>query len=82
MSISIIKKPWISEKATSLSENGKYVFLVDDAAKSHQIKQEVEKIYKVHVTDVNIVRVGHNDKTMKKAIVTLKKGETIDVIPH
>ena len=80
--ISVIKKPWISEKTTLLSEEGKYVFLVERDAKSHQIKQDVEKIYKVHVTDVNIVRVNHNDKDMKKAIVTLKKGETIDIIPH
>ena len=74
----IIKKPWISEKSTEMGAQGKYVFLVDPTAKSLQIKQAVQAIYKVHVTGVNIVR----SKGMKKAIVTLKKGETIDIMPH
>lgn len=76
----IIKKPWISEKATEMSALGKYVFLVEPAAKALQIRQAVEAIYKVHVVKVNIVRVA--GKNMKKAIVTLKAGETIDAIAH
>ena len=78
----IIKKPWVSEKSTDMSALGKYVFLVDMKAKSHQIKEEVESIYKVHVVKINIVRITNGDKNMKKAIVTLKKGETIDTIAH
>lgn len=74
----IIKKPWVSEKSTAMGEQGKYVFLVDETAKAAQIKQAVEKIYKIHVVKMNIVR----SKGMKKAIVTLKKGETIDIMPH
>lgn len=81
-----IKKPYISEKSTSLGEEGKYVFLVEPTAKAKQIKDEIEKIYKVHVVKMNIVRVNHTEKrgfkNMKKAIATLKKGETIDIIPH
>lgn len=78
----IIKKPWISEKAALMSALGKYVFLVDTNAKAIQIRQAIESIYKVHVVKVNIVRVNHPEKNMKKAIVTLKKGETIDTISH
>lgn len=81
-----IKKPWISEKSTGLAELGKYVFLVPPTAQAKQIKDAIEKIYKVHVVKMNIVRVDHSNKrthkSMKKAIATLKKGETIDIIPH
>ena len=81
-----IKKPWISEKSTAMAEMGKYVFLVEPTAKSLQVKQMIEKIYKVHVVKMNMVRIKHQDKkgvkNMKKAIATLKKGESIDIIPH
>ena len=78
----IIKKPWISEKAVDMSALGKYVFLVDGKAKSHQIREAIEAIYKVHIVKVNIVRINNSDKNIKKAILTLKKGETIDTISH
>ena len=78
----IIKRPWISEKAVDMSALGKYVFLVDGKAKSHQIREAIEAIYKVHVVKVNIVRINNSDKNIKKAILTLKKGETIDTISH
>jgi len=82
----LIKKPWISEKSTALSGQGKYVFLAEPTAKSMQIKELIEKIYKVHVVKMNVVRISHSDKrkftNIKKFIATLKKGETIDIIPH
>ena len=78
----IIKRPWISEKAVDMSALGKYVFLVDGKAKSHQIREAIEAIYKVHIVKVNIVRINNSDKNIKKAILTLKKGETIDTISH
>ena len=78
----IIKRPWISEKAFDMSALGKYVFLVDGKAKSHQIREAIEAIYKVHIVKVNIVRINNSDKNIKKAILTLKKGETIDTIYH
>lgn len=77
-----IKKPWISEKAGDQSTLGKYVFLVDKDASSHEIKTTIELIYKVHVVKTNIVRIVNKGKNIKKAIVTLKKGETIDIMPH
>lgn len=78
----IIKKPWVSEKATDLAKSNKYVFLVDEKAKSKQIKDAIEKIYKVHVVAMNSINIKHGTKKIRKAIVTLKQGETIDVIPH
>ncbi|MBI1838684.1 MAG: 50S ribosomal protein L23 [Candidatus Colwellbacteria bacterium] len=78
----LIKKPWISEKATDLAEFGKYVFSVVPAAGSNQIKKAIENIYGVHVVKVNIlnkVSLGHKTK---KAVVTLRKGEKIDIVPH
>ena len=78
----IIKKPWISEKATMLSDMGKYVFLVDLSAKTAQIKEAVEKIYKVHVVGVNVTNIRNNKKNIRKATVELKKGEKIDILPH
>jgi len=78
----IIKRPWISEKSTDLSAMDKYVFLVQPEAKSHQIKQAVESIYKVHVIKMNIINRTKDKFKTKKAIVTLRKGEKIDTVPH
>jgi large subunit ribosomal protein L23 len=78
----LIKKPWISEKSTDLSSLRKYVFLVLPEANSHEIKQIVEKMYSVHVVKTNIVNIKKGGKDMKKVIVTLKKGEVIDIVPH
>lgn len=78
----LIKKPIISEKATDISTIGKYVFLVHPKTNKKQVKEIIEKIYKVHPTKVNIVRVQSRSQTYKKAIVTLKEGEAIDVIPR
>jgi large subunit ribosomal protein L23 len=86
-----IKKPIISEKTMDLSKFSKYVFLVDRKASSHEIKKGIESIYKVNVLSVNIVnqkgkikRLGRSvgrRPASKKAIVTIKKGQVIDVLP-
>ena len=88
----VIKKPWITQKATMESAKNKYVFVVRENAASPEIKKAVEAIYKVSVTKINIVnakskirRLGQSIGTkpgVKKAIVTIKKGESIDIIPH
>jgi len=79
---SLIKKPWISEKSTDLSVLGKYVFLVLPEANSREIKQIVEKMYGVHVVKTNVINIKKDGKDFKKVIVTLKKGEVIDIVPH
>lgn len=89
----IIKKPVITEKMTAISEKlNKYAFIVDKRANKIQIKQEVEKLYGVKVEAVNTMNYAGKTKSrytkagvitgkadaFKKAIVTLKEGETID----
>ncbi len=88
----VIKKPWITEKAAMLAESGKYVFVVDKDAQTKQIKEALGRIYGVHVLKVNIVNVpAHYGRGLqrttekgayKKAIVTLKSGEKIDILPQ
>lgn len=78
----LIKKPWISEKATDLSGLGKYVFLVLPKSNSHEIKRAVESIYKVHVVKINTLSKVYKGKITKKAVVTLREGEKIDIVPH
>ncbi|MCR4261140.1 MAG: 50S ribosomal protein L23 [Candidatus Colwellbacteria bacterium] len=78
----IIKQPLISEKGTDMSAQDKYIFLTHAAANKRQVKEAIEGIYKVHVVDVNILRVKKKANEYKKAIVTIKSGETIDVVPH
>ncbi len=91
MKSNILLQPVISEKSYIMANAmNKYVFLVDHSASKIEIEKEVEKQYKVKVTDVNtVVRPGklkRNWKTRaqirrsdeKKAIVTLKKGDKIE----
>jgi large subunit ribosomal protein L23 len=89
---SIINKPWTTEKAVRLAKDGKYIFVVQKDAKSKQIKEAIERIYGVHVVGINIVNVPARQNrgplrasrkgTYKKAIVTLKGGEKIDILPQ
>ena len=82
MSRLLIKKPIISEKATDISAAGKYVFLVHPKVNKKQVKELIEKIYKVHAVKVNIIRIQSKTQSYKKAIITLKEGESIDVVPR
>ena len=85
----LIRRPVITEKATNLSERGQFVFQVSLGATKPQIKAAVEALFDVTVTGVNtIVQKGKTKKwkgapyqrsDMKKAIVTLKDGQSIDV---
>ena len=84
-----IISPKITEKATSLSEFNKIVFKVMKSASKKSIKKSVEKIFKVNVIKINTInlkgksKVVRNKKTFKsgykKAIITLKKGQSIDL---
>jgi len=91
----IIKKPLITEKATSASEKlNIFTFEVDRKANKIEIKNAVEKMYGVHVTDVRTSNYGggkssvkytnkgiveQKSKQWKKAVVTVADGETIDL---
>ena len=87
--IDSIKSPVITEKATILSEQNKTVFKVNRSANKKTIKKNIEKIFKVNVIKVNIINKKTKRKIKqgklatktgyKKAIVTLKKGQSIDL---
>ena len=84
-----IISPNITEKATSLSEFNKVVFKVHEGASKNSIKKNIEKIFKVNVIKVNIINKQPRKKIAKgkkfkiqgykKAIITLKKGQNIDL---
>ena len=84
-----ILSPIVTEKSTNLSEQNKIVFRVPNSSNKVIIKKNIEKIFKVNVTKVNIINKQTRNKISrgrkvkvkgyKKAIITLKKGQTIDV---
>ncbi len=84
---SILKERIISEKAFAAQEDGKYVFKVDKNANKPEIKKAGEELFGVQVEKVNIINVKGKRKVFrgirgrrpsyKKAIVTLKEGQTI-----
>ena len=79
----------VTEKATSLSEFNKMVFKVHKGASKNSIKKSIEKIFKVNVININTINLKGKTKLVKgkkssrpgykKAIVTLKKGQSIDL---
>jgi len=84
-----IISPNITEKSTSLSELNKVVFKVKTEANKKAIKKSIEKIFKVNVIKINTINIKGKNKLVrnrkafkagyKKAIVTLKKGQSIDL---
>ena len=84
-----IISPNITEKSTSLSEFNKIVFKVHKDANKDSIKKNIEKIFKVNVIKINTINLKGKTKLVrnkraykpgyKKAIVTLKKGQNIDL---
>ena len=84
-----IISPIVTEKSTNLSEQNKIIFKVPTKANKKNLKKSIEKIFKVNVIKVNIVNKKNRIKTTrgkkikikgyKKAIITLKKGQNIDL---
>ncbi|MFA5383704.1 MAG: 50S ribosomal protein L23 [Eubacteriales bacterium] len=85
----IIKWPLVTEKSYSLAGQNKYTFAVDPAANKIEIKKAVEELFKVKVLKINTINVkgkpvrvrnipGHKPDR-KKAIVTLKEGDKIEI---
>jgi large subunit ribosomal protein L23 len=85
----VLRKPLITEKSTALIEDNKYTFQVDPRANKTEIKQAVESIFNVKVEKVNTMNVKGRMKRVrnirgrtpdtKKAIITLKKGDKIEI---
>ena len=84
-----IISPVVTEKSTNLSELNKIVFKVPYKANKKNLKKNIEKIFKVNITKINIINKKTRDKSTrgkkvkvlgyKKAIITLKKGQNIDL---
>ena len=84
-----IISPLVTEKSTNLSEQNKITFKVNSKANKKNLKLNIEKIFKVNVTKINIINKKTRMKTTrgkkvrvkgyKKAIITLKKGQNIDL---
>ena len=84
-----IISPNITEKSTSMSDFNKVVFKVDKNANKQSIKKNIEKIFKVNVVKINTINMKGKTKLVrnrksyksgyKKAIITLKKGQSIDL---
>lgn len=85
----IIKRPLITEKTTKLVDTGKYTFEVMKGVNKVEIKNAIEELFKVKVVSINVInvrkkarRVGKHDgfaPAVRKAIVTLQAGQTLDV---
>lgn len=90
--MSILKKPLVTEKVSSLNKYGVYGLIVDDRANKHQIRKEIERFYGVTVDKINTMRYAGKPITRytkscvmkgkrpsyKKVLVTLKAGDVID----
>ena len=84
-----IFSPIVTEKSTNLSELNKVVFKIPSNANKKNLKKNIEKIFKVNVTKINIINKQNRIKLtrgkkvkvsgFKKAIITLKKGQSIDL---
>ncbi len=84
-----IISPVVTEKSTNLSAQNKIVFKVSPGSNKINLKKNIEKIFKVNVIKINIINKKHRVKQtrgrkvkisgFKKAIITLKKGQSIDL---
>ena len=84
-----VLSPMLTEKSTNLSEQNKVVFKVPNKANKNNLKKNIEKIFKVNVIKINIINKQRRKKFTrgrklniqgyKKAIITLKKGQSIDL---
>ena len=85
----VLRRPLITEKYTALQAEGKYAFEVARAATKPQIKEAVEKAFNVKVTGLNLMTVAGKQRRLgrrlvaakpwKKAVVTLKAGDKIEL---
>ncbi len=92
MSKFLIKNPIVTEKSTHGAADGKYIFLVDGSATKNEIQKAVTEAYKVKVDRVHVVNTRPKARRLgrsvgvrpgyRKAIVTLAKGEKLDILPQ
>jgi len=88
----VLKEPHVTEKASALVNINQYVFKVLPGANKNEIKQSIEGIYGVNVTGVRIINIPSKSKRVgktqgiksgyKKAIVGIRSGQKIDIMPR
>lgn len=92
MDKSLVKKPIVTEKSVALGKGGKYVFLVDKNTSASEAKKIVETAYEVKVEKTNVLNVKSKERRLgrsvgekpgyKKIIMTLQKGQKLDILPQ
>jgi len=85
----ILIEPWITEASTAAVELNKYIFKVSQGAVKGQVRKSIQELYKVKVVAVNMIKIPRKAKSygrtpgfkagIKKAIVTLKAGDKIEL---
>ncbi len=89
----VLASPHVTEKATSLEKDNKYVFKVFDKANKTEVKKAVEGLYGVNVENVAIINIPKKKrragrqregwrKGYKKAVVKIQKGQKIEIMPR
>jgi len=88
----ILKSPQITEKATDLVKNNQYVFKVHSSANKIEIKKAIENLYGVEVISVKVIKVPKRQRRLgrtigwrkgyKKAIIKIKEGQKIEIMPR
>ena len=88
----VLCAPHVTEKSSMLLNQGKYIFTVFPRANAIMVRKAIEEVYKVDVTDVHMISVPNKKRRRgkytgitirpNKAIVTLKKGQTLEVLPQ
>lgn len=88
----ILKSPHITEKATDLTKKNQYIFKIWPKANKIEVRKAVEEVFGVDVVSVRIIKIPRKRRRMgkilgwrkgyKKAIVKIKKGQKIEVLPR
>jgi len=88
----ILKSPQITEKATDLVKKNQYVFKVHSGANKPEIKKAIENLYGVEVVSVKVIKVPKRQRRLgritgwrkgyKKAIIKIKEGQKIEIMPR
>jgi len=92
MAFGVLRHPHITEKATFLGQTGRYVFKIRDRANKNEVRKTIEDMYGVDVAAVKVINVPAKKRrrgrkigwigSYKKAIVEVKKGQKIDILPR
>lgn len=92
LAFGVLEQAHITEKAGIQSEKGKYIFRISPTATKPEVKKAVEGFYNVNVVKVNIINIHRKRKQLmrtrgfkqghRKAIVSLQKGQAIELLPR